>query len=73
MFNGNEIGTIENPNLIVPIVRIHDQGDEKSFKLLGVHFEEYLLCNAHISSVCAKFLNLYTASIESKILLPRLH
>ena len=54
MFNGNEIGTVENPNLIVPIVRIHDQGDEKSFKLLGVHFDEYLSFNAHISSVCAK-------------------
>ncbi len=54
MFNGNEIGTIENPNLIVPIVRIHDQGEEKSFKLLGVHFDEYLSFNAHISNVCAK-------------------
>jgi hypothetical protein len=27
VFNSNEIGTIENPNLIVPIVRIHDQGE----------------------------------------------
>jgi hypothetical protein len=54
MFNGNEIGTVENPNLIVPIVRVHDQGEEKRFKLLGVHFDEYLSFNAHISSVCAK-------------------
>jgi hypothetical protein len=41
VFNSNEVGSIENPNLIVPIVRIHDQGDEKSFKLQGVHFDEY--------------------------------
>ena len=54
VFNSNEVGSIENPNLIVPIVRIHDQGDEKSFKLLGVHFDEYLSFDAHISSVCAK-------------------
>jgi hypothetical protein len=54
VFNSNEIGSVENPNLIVPISRVHEHGVEKSFKLLGVHFDEYLSFDAHISSVCAK-------------------
>ncbi len=54
VFNSNEIGSVENPNLIVPIARIHDHGEETSFKLLGVKFDEYLSFDAHISSVCAK-------------------
>jgi hypothetical protein len=54
VFNSNEIGSVENPNLIVPILRVHEHGVEKSFKLLGVHFDEYLSFDAHISSVCAK-------------------
>jgi hypothetical protein len=54
VFNSNEIGSVENPNLIVPIERIHDNGEETSFKLLGVKFDEYLSFDAHISSVCSK-------------------
>ena len=54
VFNSNEIGSVENPNLIVPILRVHEQGVEKSFKLLGIHFDEYLSFDAHVSSVCAK-------------------
>ncbi len=29
MFNSNEIGQIENPDLIVPITRVHLDGEEK--------------------------------------------
>jgi hypothetical protein len=54
VFNNNEIGQIENPALIVPITRVHSDGDEKSFKLLGVLFDEYLSFDAHITSLCAK-------------------
>jgi hypothetical protein len=54
VFNSNEIGSVENPNLIVPIERIHEHGEETSFKLLGVKFDEYLSFDAHVSSVCAK-------------------
>jgi hypothetical protein len=41
VFNNNEIGLIEDPGLIVPISRIHSDGEEKCFKLLGVLFDEY--------------------------------
>jgi len=54
MFNNNEIGQIANPDLIVPVTRIHSDGEEKSFKLLGVLFDEYLSFEFHISSLCAK-------------------
>jgi hypothetical protein len=54
VFNSNEIGVEHNPDKIVPITRVHHDGEEKSFKLLGVHFDEYLSFESHISSVCTK-------------------
>jgi hypothetical protein len=54
VFNSNEIGQAVNNELIKPIDRIHNEGAEKSFKLLGVHLDEYLSFNAHISQLCAK-------------------
>jgi hypothetical protein len=53
-FNNNEPGKPVDPSLIFPIDRIHNDGVEKSFKLLGVLFDEYLSFEAHISHVCTK-------------------
>jgi hypothetical protein len=53
-FNNNEPGQPVNPNLIYPIDRIYNDGPEKSFKLLGVLFDEYLSFDAHISHLCTK-------------------
>jgi hypothetical protein len=53
-FNNNEPGQPVNPDLIYPIDRIHNNGPEKSFKLLGVLFDEYLSFDAHISHLCSK-------------------
>jgi hypothetical protein len=53
-FNNNEPGQPVDPNLIYPIDRIHNDGPEKCFKLLGVMFDEYLSFDAHISHLCAK-------------------
>ncbi len=50
VFNNNEIGRPESQNLIHPISRIHNDGDEKCFKLLGIHFDEYLSFDTHINS-----------------------
>jgi hypothetical protein len=36
VYNSNEIGLPENQALIYPIERIHNEGETKSFKLLGV-------------------------------------
>jgi len=40
LFNNNEIGKPTDNSLIFPIDRIHNDGNEKSFKLLGVLFDE---------------------------------
>jgi hypothetical protein len=54
VYNDNEIGTIEDPNLIYPITRVFNEGDEKNFKLLGILFDEYLSFEDHITSICSK-------------------
>jgi len=53
-FNNNEPGMPEDPSLIYQIERIHNEGLTKSFKLLGVLFDEYLSFDPHISLVCSK-------------------
>jgi hypothetical protein len=54
MFNNNEIGKPNDPGLIYPITRIHNDGEEKNFKLLGVLFDEYLSFEDHINNLCNK-------------------
>jgi hypothetical protein len=54
VYNSTEIGLPNDPTLIMPIGRIHNMGEEKSFKLLGVHFDEYLSFNHHITQTCSK-------------------
>jgi phage antirepressor YoqD-like protein len=54
VFNNNEIGKPENPNLLYPIDRVHYDGEEKTFKLLGGLFDEYLSFDDHISNLCGK-------------------
>ena len=54
VYNDNEIGAPEDPNQIYPITRIYNDGEEKSFKLLGVFFDEYLSFDDHVSSLCVK-------------------
>jgi hypothetical protein len=52
--NGNEIGMPVNQDLIHPVERIHNEGETKNFKLLGVLFDEYLSFDDHITDLCAK-------------------
>ncbi len=54
VFNTNEIGKLEDPDLIFEIKRIHNDGEEKSYKALGVLLDEYLSFDEHISYLCAK-------------------
>jgi hypothetical protein len=54
LFNTNEIGKIEDPNLIFEIKRVYNEGDEKSYKALGVLLDEYISFDEHISHLCAK-------------------
>jgi hypothetical protein len=44
----------EDTSLIYQIERIHNEGPTKSFKLLGVLFDEILSFEPHIALVCSK-------------------
>jgi hypothetical protein len=54
VYNSTEIGLDTDPLLVTPIDRIHNNGNEKSFKLLGVYFDEYLSFDAHVKHLCNK-------------------
>jgi hypothetical protein len=57
VFNSNEIGKPEDPDLIVPLERIfseHPDTEKRAYKLLGVFFDEFLNFDKHFSYVCAK-------------------
>jgi len=53
VYNNTELGLEDDQNLISAIQRIHNNGEEKSFKLLGVHFDEYLSFDKHIVNLCS--------------------
>jgi hypothetical protein len=53
-YNSNEPGQPVDPLLFSQIDRIYNEGQEKFFKLLGVHFDEYLSFDPHIAHLCAK-------------------
>jgi hypothetical protein len=54
VYNSTEIGIDTDPLLVSPIERVHNNGVEKSFKLLGVYFDEYLSFEAHVNHLCVK-------------------
>jgi hypothetical protein len=54
VYNSTELGLETDPLLVTPIERVHNNGAEKSFKLLGVYFDEYLSFDSHISQLCTK-------------------
>jgi hypothetical protein len=51
VYNSTELGYVTDPLLVSPIERVHNNGNEKSFKLLGVYFDEYLSFDAHINKL----------------------
>jgi hypothetical protein len=60
VFNNNEIGKEPDPSLITPLERVHNQHPIKnmrSYKLLGVHLDEYLNFGSHIDVICNKLNN----------------
>jgi Reverse transcriptase (RNA-dependent DNA polymerase) len=57
LFNNNEIGMPENPNLIFPLERVYCDNpnpEHKFYKLLGCYFDEYLSFDKHVDYICAK-------------------
>jgi hypothetical protein len=62
-FNNNEPGQPEDPNLISNIDRIHNEGNEKNFKLLGVLLMNICLLGTIFRTYVPKSLNNFFASI----------
>jgi hypothetical protein len=57
VFNSNEMGKPEDPNLIVPLERIHckhPDPDKRAYKLLGVWLDENLSFNYHVTYLFTK-------------------
>jgi hypothetical protein len=54
VFNNTEIGKPDNPDYIMLIERVYNEGNERSFKLLGVYFDEFLNFDHHITHVFSK-------------------
>ena len=57
VFNMNKLGKDEDPNLIFPLERIHSKHPKpglRSYKLLGIHFDEFLNFEQHVGFLCTK-------------------
>ena len=57
VFNNNEIGQPDSPELIFPLERCHNENpakEHRTYKLLGVYFDEYLSFDQHVQAVFAK-------------------
>jgi len=57
VYNNNEIGKPEDPSLITPLERVfdgHPNKESRTYKLLGVYFDECLSFKTHINVVCNK-------------------
>jgi len=54
VYNENEVGMLEDPNLIYEIERKWES--KKNFNLLGILLDEYLSFNDHIGKLCSKIV-----------------
>jgi hypothetical protein len=74
LFNENEIGKVNNPNLITPLERIHNNRPSKecrTYKLLGVLLDETLSFKPHIDFICNKINKAIYCINRSKNLLSK--
>ena len=57
IFNNNDLNGHQDPNNIFKLERVfldNDNPEHQTYKLLGVHFDEYLNFDKHTSYICAK-------------------
>ena len=57
LFNSNEIGQPEDPSKIFKLGRIHNEHpdkNERTYKFLGIHLDEFLSFDSHCSLICNK-------------------
>ena len=57
LFNNNDLNGPQDPNNIFKLERVfldHVNPDHQTYKLLGVHFDEYLNFDKQTSYICSK-------------------
>ena len=72
-YNDNEQTTDQNPLLVSELDRIHNNHpipENRSYKLLGIHFDENLTFNHHISTLISKLNKSYYCISRAKNILP---
>ena len=71
VFNNNDINTLHNPNLVLPLERITKQSPNPAVKLLGVFFDEGLTFDTHINKLKNKINSSLFAISSAKNLLSK--
>ena len=59
LFNNNDINGVQDPANIYELERVyldHPNKEHQTYKLLGVHFDEFLNLDNHSNYICAKIL-----------------
>ena len=65
-FNNNEIGQFNDPSKIFELERVYLDNpitDSKTYKLLGVYFDEYLNFDKLVSYLCSKIARSIVQSV----------
>ena len=73
LFNSNELGHPDDPNKIFKLGRIfndHPDKNERTYKFLGIHLDEYLSFDTHCSLICNKLARSNFILSRVKNLLP---
>jgi hypothetical protein len=73
LFNDNEPNVDDDPNLIFPLARVYDNNpilNNRTYKLLGVHLDEYLTLNHHVSQICSKLSRALFQIKKARFILP---
>jgi hypothetical protein len=73
LFNDNEPNTDDDPNLIYPLARVHDNNPDpnnRTYKLLGIYLDEYLSLNHHVSQICSKLSRALFLIKKARFILP---
>ena len=66
VFNNIEIGTVDNPEQIFPLERVNSSHlcpSSHTYKLLGIHFDEFLAFDAHVNFLAAKLSKLLYCTV----------
>ena len=73
LYNENETDIAVDPNLITELERYHDQHENKecrTYKLLGIHLDEFLTLDAHTTYIVSKLSRSLYCIKQAKHIIP---